>query len=77
MVSKFLDGLVVVIKQRETTEAAPDAMNETIDSVTKIEVFSLAADRTLSGEMGEEKWHIDHNFIYSRGRGLRYPINGF
>ena len=27
--------------------------------------------------MAQEQWHIDHNFIYSRGRDLRCLNNGF
>ena len=47
-----------------------------IDSITKSAVFSRC--RPVSdGEIVEEQWHIDHNFIDSRGRDLRCLNNEF
>jgi hypothetical protein len=40
MAPKFGDRLIVVIKQREIAKAAFDAIDRTIDSMTKIVVFS-------------------------------------
>lgn len=47
MVPKFVDRQIVVIEQGRIAKAALDAMDETIDSITKTAVFWLAADRIL------------------------------
>jgi len=57
-------------------EAAFDAVDGTIDSVTITAVFSHCKPNPC-GETIEEQRHSDNNFICSRGRNLRPLNNGF
>ena len=50
---------MIVLEQGGTVEAAFDAVNGMIDSITKTGVISVEADK-ISGEKAEENGHIDH-----------------
>jgi len=62
-----------MIEQGETAEAAFDAVDGTIDSMTTTTIFSHCKPNPC-GEAAEEQRHTDDNFICSRRRNLS-PIN--
>ncbi len=59
-----------MIEQGETAEAAFDAVDGTIDSMTTTTIFSHCKPNPC-GEAAEEQRHTDDNFICSRRRNLR------
>ena len=67
----YEETLIVAIKQGGTVKTAIDDVNETIDSMINRSYF-LVTDRFPRGQIVEEQWHINKNFIDWRGRDLRY-----
>jgi hypothetical protein len=59
-----------------TAEAAFDAIDGKIDSMTKTAVFSHYKPNPCE-ETAKEQRYTNYNFIYSRGRDLRPLNNGF
>ncbi len=72
MALKFENMRMVVVEQGGTAEAVLDAVNETIDSMTRIVVIFFFFGRLDSwGELAEEQWNNNYNFIDSREKDLR------
>ena len=67
---KLGDGLIVIIKQRETVEAAFDIVDETIDNIITTAIFSHCKPNPCR-ETAEEKRYTDNNYIHSRGTNFR------
>ena len=76
MAPKFGERAIVVMKQGGTAEAALDARDRMIDSMTITAVFYYCKPSSC-GETAEEQRHTDYSFICSRGRRLRPLNNGF
>ena len=76
MAPKLGDRPIVMIEQGGTAEAAFDAVDGTINSMTTTVVFSHCKPNPC-GETAEEQQHTDYNFICSRGRNLRLINNEF
>lgn len=74
MAPKLGDRPIVMIEQGGTAEAAFNAVNGTIDSITITAVFSFCKPNPC-GETVEEQRYID-NFICLRGRNLRPQNSG-
>jgi len=70
MPPKFEDMWIVVIEQGGIAEAALDAIDGMIDSMTDCGNF-VVADWCLEGETAGEQWQIDCIFISLRGRFLK------
>ncbi len=73
MALKLGDRPIAIIEQGGITEAAFDASDGTIDSMTITAVSSHCKPNSY-GETAEEQRHTDNNFICSQGRNLR-PLN--
>jgi hypothetical protein len=70
---KFRDRSIVIIEQGGTAEAAFDAVDGMIDSITTTTIFSYYKPYPYR-ETAKEQRHTAYNFTFSRGRNLR-PVN--
>ena len=76
MAPKLGDRPIVIIEHGGTAEAALDAVDGTIDSMTTSAVFSHCKPNPRR-ETAEEQRQTNYNFICSQGRNLRPLNNGF
>lgn len=76
MILKRRDRLIVMIEQKRTVEATFNVVDETIDSMITIMIFSHCKSNSCE-EVTEEQRHTDDNYICSRRRNLSLINNEF